>query len=441
MNSQDEEISSTSTRRSTLSSRIRWLEGRLTGPNGQTLAASLLSQALILVTGVIAARSLGVEGRGDLALLWVAPLALVLFGSIGLPQATAYYVAQARSRPEEQGVIRTATRLAALVSVPLILLYLAAVLVYTEDKPDIRDPALISLLFVPFILFQVLGVACLQGMRAFRSYNLTRVAPVAIYATSASVAFLFGAVTLEGLVLLFVISFILANTMTWMIILKKMRGLTGGPFPAKKIVSFGLRGFFGDSNPVEDTRLDQLTVGLLVDPRGLGLYASATSFSNLPRFIAMSFGAVVFPRIAAAPDQQEQWRLAQRALILGGSITAIAVALLEAIFPFLISFFFGEAFLGAVPIGRILLLGFGFLAIKRLLTDISRGLGKPSYGSLAELTNFVFFVGSIILLAGLEQLTTQHIAASVLLGGITGCLTLVTLILRYRNVSLRASCP
>ena len=43
------------------------------GPSAQTLATSVAAQALTVISGVIAARALGVEGRGTLAILWLIP--------------------------------------------------------------------------------------------------------------------------------------------------------------------------------------------------------------------------------------------------------------------------------------------------------------------------------------------------------------------------------
>ena len=57
-----------------------------------------------MISGVIAARALGVEGRGTLAILWLIPVTLVLLGGIGIPQATTFYVA--RQIENARGVVR-----------------------------------------------------------------------------------------------------------------------------------------------------------------------------------------------------------------------------------------------------------------------------------------------------------------------------------------------
>ena len=65
---------------------------------------TIAAQALTLTSGVIAARALGVDGRGQLALLWLLPLILTQLGGIGLPQATTYFVA--RDSHNTTGIVR-----------------------------------------------------------------------------------------------------------------------------------------------------------------------------------------------------------------------------------------------------------------------------------------------------------------------------------------------
>ena len=60
------------------------------GPSTLTLGVTMFTQGLLVISGIIVARALGVDGRGSLAFLWLVPLAIVLLGGIGIPQATTY---------------------------------------------------------------------------------------------------------------------------------------------------------------------------------------------------------------------------------------------------------------------------------------------------------------------------------------------------------------
>ena len=59
------------------------------------LAAGIVMQALVVVSGVLAARILGVHDRGVFAFLWVFALIIAMGTSLGLPVAVTYWVARA----------------------------------------------------------------------------------------------------------------------------------------------------------------------------------------------------------------------------------------------------------------------------------------------------------------------------------------------------------
>lgn len=409
---------------------------RISGPSGRTLATSLMLQVFTLATGTVAARALGVEGRGDLALLWIIPLALVTIGGIGLPQATAYFTARAATKDVQKAVIRTASAAAAPISLGLTLLYLAGVLVFTTDGSELRTAALVNTPLVTLILFLVIGVTSLQGLQDFELFNIVRALPFALYASGAILLFALGRATLVGLVVASVSGFAVATIFTWYKLRARLNGLGSGRVPRKQLFSFGVRGVLGDANLMEEARLDQLIVGFLIDPRALGLYVSAASFMNLPSLVASSLGSVAMPRIAAASAREAQWAQVRRTTVITALLIALIVGTLEILLPTLIELFFGRDFLGAVPIGRILLLAGAALAMKRLLTSLARGLGRPGYGSLAELINLSGFLGTLGVTALLGDLTAQTVALSVLMGASASFLFLGIALLRVRILHL-----
>jgi O-antigen/teichoic acid export membrane protein len=409
---------------------------RLSGPSGRTLATSLMGQAFTLATGIVAARALGVEGRGDLALLWITSLALVTIGGIGLPQATAFFTAKAGTKRDQRAVISTARTTAMPIAFGLTLIYLAGVLVLTAEGSDLRTAGLVNTPLVALILFQSLGVTSLQGLQDFDLFNVTRILPVALYAGAALLLLALGQATLLSLVIASLISFAVATLLTWRKVRLRLEGIGSDRMPRRRLLSFGFRGVLGDMNPVEDTRLDQLIVGFLIDPRALGLYVSAASFMNLPTFIASSLGSVAMPRVAGASEQEAQWKQIRRTTIITFLLIALVLGTLELLLPILIELFFGRDFLGAVPIGRILVVAGAALAMKRLLTSLAKGLGRPGYGSLGEIVNLVGFLGTLGAVALIGDLTAQTVALSVLAGASAGLLFLGIALLRVRLLRL-----
>ncbi len=118
--------------------------------------------------------------------------------------------------------------------------------------------------------------------------------------------------------------------------------------------------------------------------------------------------------------------------MIATALIVATVGLLELSLPFLIELFFGSEFLGAVPIGRILLVAGAALALKRLFTSLARGFGRPGYGSLAEVVNLVGFLGALGTGALLGGLTAESVAFSVLVGAGTSVFFLGAALIRIR---------
>ena len=66
----------------------------------ESVMTGLGGQAVLIISGILAARILGVEGRGYLALLIIFPVVLCQLGGLGLPQAVTYYTARNRKHAD-----------------------------------------------------------------------------------------------------------------------------------------------------------------------------------------------------------------------------------------------------------------------------------------------------------------------------------------------------
>ncbi len=350
-----------------------------------------MAQTFIVVSGIVAARALGVEGRGTLALLWLLPVTLALLGGLGIPQATTFFVA--RGPGSSSRTVRMSANLTLVIAGVLCVLYGVGLALAGSGGKFSAVEGLLSVSLLPFLLAQNLAIATLLGLKRYTAFNLGRLAPTLAYALSTLLLFIFGLATLGTILAACVGSWALGSMVTWILVRRGVKGADGAPgVDRSELVGFGLRGVIGTVSPVDDVRIDQLFVGFLLDPRALGLYVSAVAFTNLPRFVAQSIGSVNYPRIASAGDAVASWVVARRAAGIGVAAIAITVAGLIAAIPFLLPLLFGEEFQDAVDIAYVLLL-------RRLLpihsapaVELARGLGHPGYGSITELVNLAVFL-------------------------------------------------
>lgn len=409
------------------------------GPGGLTLATSFAGQAFTLITGIIAARALGVEGRGTLALLWLAPLTLALLGGIGIPAAMTFYVA--RNPGHARAIIRRGLQVTVMLAGALSLAYFLALLAFAGDNHDFTAlDAGLSVALIPMFLGQNLAVAALLGQQRFRVYNAARLIPVAAYAALSLVVIAAGTATLTTILVAAVCGWIIALSVSWTAI-SRTRPDQEGEMPVSRgqIMNFGLRGVVGSVSPIEDVRIDQFMVGLLLDARALGLYVAAVAFCNITRLVAMSIGAVSYPRVAAERQGPAAWRLTTRYFRIGLLAVVATTAALFLVLPLILPLLFGQDFREAVDLGRILLAGTLFLALHRLLTELARGLGHPGYGSISELLNGAVFVAVVFLV--LDPLTETGVAWAVLAGGVSSTALIGALVFRLRRPLIEGGRP
>ena len=355
-------------------------------------------QAALIVSGVLAARLLGVEDRGYLALLALLPAVLAQVGSLGLPLATTFELSREPERA--RATVRTLARPAAVQAVALTLVH-GAILValFADDPRDVRLGALLTIVAVPVTLAHQYGLAILQGQQRFRDFNVFRTLPAGLYSVAVAVLFVAGAGDLPSVTVAWIATAALAAAATLAVALRGLPPAREGGRPAvSELLRFGLRGLLGWTSPVETFRLDQAVVGLLLSPAALGLYVVGLAFANLPRFVAQSIGYVAYPRVAAKRVERaaraELWHF----FWVSVAICSAVVAALELVAGALVPLFFGEAFSDAVGVTRILLVNALFLAARRVLTDGAQGLGLPGLGTTAELASWLFLIPGLVVL-------------------------------------------
>ncbi len=363
------------------------------------MATGLVGQVALVVSGILTARLLGPEDRGNLALLILIPVAISQLGSLGVPLAVTYEFS--RDVEIARGTLRNIARPVILWTAVLVLIHAAILTALASGRDaDVRTAALFTLLIVPADTAQLYGLAVLQGRRDYRVFNALRLLPAVAFSAFAIFAFITGAQSLPQFALWYAGSYLAAAAIALSIALRRAppRIVVGAP-AASAMLRFGLRGLLGTVSPLETLRLDQAIVGLFLSPAALGLYVVGVSFTNLPRFVAQGIGVVAYPHVAAQRDPSPAQRSMWRFFWLSVLVCTVVIVPLELVAGWLVPTFFGDAFAPAVGIMRILLISSLFLSTRRVLTDGSRGFGLPTAGTTAEVASWLALVPCILLLA------------------------------------------
>jgi O-antigen/teichoic acid export membrane protein len=377
---------------------LRTIVTRIRGPFAGSVLAGVGGQAVMVISGVLVARLLGVENRGQLALLVLIPAVLSQLGNLGLPPALTYFIA--RAPDQTHTIVRRLAMPVLWQTVLLLCLHALILALVLRDAPDsVRLAGALTLGAIPAALVQSYGLAILQGRQRFRSFYVLWNLPVTLYSLSILGLYLIGAAQLPQIAFAGVASTALVGVVTLVLALHGLPP-TGGqePVPARlEMLRFGLKGLLGSASPVESFRLDQAVVGFLLSPLSLGLYVVAVAFTNLPRFVAASVGIVAFPRVAREADRHAARRTMWNYFWLTIAVCVLIVGVLVVGVTWLVPLFFGEDFRDAVPIARILLINVLFVSARRVLTDGARGAGLPTLGTMAEVVSWLTLLPALLI--------------------------------------------
>jgi len=370
-----------------------------------TVATGLLGQLVTIVSGIIVARALGVEGRGYLALFVIFPIAISYLGSLGVPYSVTYYAAS--------GEISSATgkyiflRFFPLQSVVLLSFHILVLGFYVKGmSPDIKMAGYVTILVIPFILAQSYGMALVQGAGKFVLFNVLRLIVPVTYTIAVLIIFISGFADLRIILAAWVFSNILSGCIALYTTTGHIESIcnkSAGSVSFKTIVEFGVRGLFGSVTPLESFRLDHVLAGFLMSPAMLGLYVVGQAFSNLPQFIARSAGMVVYPVVAKKAEEMGKKRLVWRFFWFVTFFNSIITALLILTLPYLLPFLFGDDFGDAIVLGQILLVGTVAAASRRIFVEGLRGAGVPHVSTMAEISMYPWLVIGIPLLIMLYE--------------------------------------
>jgi O-antigen/teichoic acid export membrane protein len=384
----------------------------------QSIFASGSGQLALVVSGVCAARILGAHDRGQLAVFALVPLILTVFGALGTPVATTYFIA--KDRANARGVVGVIRKLAVVQALVITGIYAVTLIaLYHSASPALKVAAAATLPIIPAKLAQDYGICILQGERDLRAFNVARALPAFAYAASVLMVFLLAGGHLLAVTLCYVITTTVGGTLTLVICLRRLppESIEERNPELGDIVRFGLRALLGAAYPTEAFQIDQAFVALFLSRLELGLYVVGVSLTNFPRFLAQGVSLVAYPHVAGVRDRREARRAVWRFVLLVSAMSLVVCVGLELVAARLVPFFFGGDFRRSVGVAQILLIASFIVSIRRVLSDGMRGAGYPSLGTLAEVTGLLLLVPALAVLIPVAGLTGAAIAMPLAAGG------------------------
>lgn len=362
-----------------------------------TILTGISMQALTLVTGVLAARSLGVEGRGVFAACTLMPLLIISLGNLGGPVAATYLVARDPSRAPM--LARNAVVVTVVSSAVLIPLSVIITSLITNQYGDLNLKVfLFSLLAIPTMMLGIYLNAINQGANRLIRFNLIRLLVPLIYCLLLLGLLLSGQANVNLALSAWVVSasiFFVASA--WGFRDSFRQGIWLDRTLLRSTYHYGLRAHLGSVAPIDSFRLDLALVVALLTPRDAGLYAVAVAVASVVRSQASSMGMITMTAVAREPMRVVQLEVARKYFLRTlGLVLAVAV-LLTLGARSLVSVVYGDGFSDASTTLIILVWAMVIASARQAMGDTSRALGSPGTASISEAISWIAGIPAILL--------------------------------------------
>ncbi|MGH9789424.1 MAG: oligosaccharide flippase family protein [Candidatus Acidiferrales bacterium] len=362
-----------------------------------TLAANAAILLLGVVSGVLAARLLGPQGRGELAIITLWPMALASLGSFGISQAVVFHAAQ---QPQRRSSLFTGSLVIAVVQ-SLVLVgagYLLLPYFFAQDRTHVLDLARLFLLFVPLSFFSTYLLNLLNGAMCMAHYNFSRVFQAAWYAAILVALFLLRQASLDAIVSWQLAGYAATGLLNAYLVRKLLHVRWEWETSIlRPVLSYGAKTHLGSLTYYLNQRLDQLVMSLWLPPEALGQYVVAVALAAPLTILPGAIGIVTLPAAAREKPAGAE-AVIRRSLRTVVVLLVAGAALLFVLVPYLLPLLFGQAFVLAVPACRVLVIAMVPLGLSQVLYESLRGLNHPLAPAYAEGLGNVVTVALLALL-------------------------------------------
>jgi len=401
---------------------------------GQVLAINVVMAIIGLASGLLAAKLLGPQGRGELAAIQSWPMLFAALALLGMPEAVVYYSSRYPGRAADYlGTARVIALIAGVVFLATGWLLMPALL-RSQARSTIWF-AQIYILMIPLYALIDLPRNALRAVGAWWAWNALRLVHTGLWlmvlvggwivprlATPGVLACLFLAVqALFAVPHSLIISRYIPGSYTWV---PNLRG---------PLLQFGIPTMSTILPQALNLRLDQLLMASFLGPQPLGYYVVAVAWAGVTAPVFQSVGAVLFPHISAMhkPCNHHQFLTVYffRVLLLVSSITILFLT----VTPMAIRLLFGPEFNPSIPAALILTIASGFSGLNLVLSAGLQGFGRPKSILRAELLGLAVTTVSLAILLPAFGIVGAAVSSFLAYSFITCALILATLRIRVQT--------
>jgi O-antigen/teichoic acid export membrane protein len=339
-----------------------------------TVAANVLILLCGLATGILAARLLAPEGRGALATVLFWPSLLTSVGLLSLPAALVYR----RGTPGVHRPVIASTAICLCLAIALVCVALGyAILPAAVSESNLLALTRIYLLaFVPFTFLALTLLAIDQSDLRFHRYNVFRLIPSGVYLIGLLALWGTGAISVEAAVWATWMGTFLTAVIRLYFARDELRARPSMT-EARALAVNAMRFHGGTIFSLLLSQADRLAVIVFWDARTVGFYVVAFTFASAGLgAISMAFRDLLFPRLSAIRNAEEQKRLMGQTLRYATLLLIPCAGFVAVLSPWLLPLLFGKAFAGAIGLCLLLVLAYLPAALRDIVSNGLRGMGE-----------------------------------------------------------------
>jgi len=384
----------------------------LAGHAAINLLGGVFAPAASFASGPILAHALSVEGRGELAAATMPLMLLATVATIGLPEATTYFMAQ--DRGSSAALLKRGLLLLLLpagVATALLILMSSWI---SAGNPTVHRLIVVSAGLVAPTLYLSLVRAAAAAHNRWGAITIERIITAGSKLIPLIILF-----TMGRLNLITAATVVIASTVIGALAYIPLIAIPGTGSPVATVTNAEFLRYsggiwIGAVSGIFLLRIDQVLLSPLSGAFQLGVYAVAASVSEIPVIVNSAIRETAFTHIS---DQSKGSGNTGELSRVSTIIVIMLCLPLGALSPIFVPLLFGHDFSGAVPVLIILLLATGLSNPGSIAGVRLAASGLPHLRSLALVGACIVNIPMLILLVPSLGATGAAIAA--LLGYLT----------------------
>ncbi|WP_262511945.1 oligosaccharide flippase family protein [Marinilabilia rubra] len=367
----------------------------------KVFSTKILGYILHLAGGIIVARTLGAEGKGQVAVA-LSFLGLIGFLDFGLPMANTYYLNKKINQKNNGSILYTNTILVWFLTASIVLVIAVAFMTWIKPRyyRGITEFVVyISLLQLFFASFKVHALAFLRGLERFTDYNLVILISAFIYVVVLLVGVFLDICTVEYVIVAVLISTLCSSVFAWWQLRSEVSfKVFNFDFRTLKIgMWYGAREFVGGVINRLNFKFDILILANFISVEALGVYSVAEAIISMFDFVAASIGVIIVPKLIRE-TKKSRIKTLFKSFGLFILLYCIGWGLFALVGEKLIVLIYGNEFAKSYLYSNILLAGGVFFGLTMLMNKLFSSVGRPELKSLSRLLVMPLKLGSMYLL-------------------------------------------